>query len=145
MGLCNTIHNTQYTIHNTLYTIHYTLYTIHQGAQVRLYPSTDDICPPVEAYVRLSHGHRPLPHPRETLVEGEAGHPALGRSTQRRSRGRCTAALRRRRSGVTCFQSFCQFPYLDKLASEQVNQIKVGSKQKESWTLLMILSFQKGG
>ena len=40
---------------------------------IRLYPSTDDICPPVEAYVRLSHGHRPLPHPRETLVEGEAG------------------------------------------------------------------------
>ena len=24
-------------------------------------------------YVRLSHGHRPLPHLRETLVEGEAG------------------------------------------------------------------------
>ena len=44
-----------------------------KSAFIRLYPSTDDFCPPVEAYVRLSHGHRPLPHPRETLVEGEAG------------------------------------------------------------------------
>ena len=44
-----------------------------KSAYIRLYPSTDDLCPPVEAYVRLSHGHRPLPHPRERLVEGEAG------------------------------------------------------------------------
>jgi len=44
-----------------------------KSAYIRLYLSTDDLCPPVEAYVRLSHGHRPLPHPRETLVEGEAG------------------------------------------------------------------------
>ena len=42
-------------------------------AQVRLYPETDDLCASVEAYVHLSHGHRPLSHPRETLVEGEAG------------------------------------------------------------------------
>ena len=44
-----------------------------KSAYIRLYPSTDVLCPPVEAYVRLSHGHRPLPHPRETLVEVEAG------------------------------------------------------------------------
>ena len=44
-----------------------------KSAYIRLYPSTDDLCPPVEAHVRLSHGHRLLPHPRETLVEGEAG------------------------------------------------------------------------
>ena len=44
-----------------------------KSAYIRLYPSTDDLCPPVEAYVRLSQGHRPLPHPEETLVKGEAG------------------------------------------------------------------------
>ncbi len=44
-----------------------------KSAHIRLYRSTEDLCPPVKAYVRLSHGHTPLLHPRETLVEGEAG------------------------------------------------------------------------
>ena len=44
-----------------------------KSVYIRVYPETDDICPSVEAYVRLSHGHRPLPHLRETHVEEEAG------------------------------------------------------------------------
>ena len=44
-----------------------------KSVYIRLYPETDDLCPSVEAYIHLGHGHRPIPHPREKLVEGEAG------------------------------------------------------------------------